>query len=272
MVRHVDVLARVVSLHTYPIKGCAGTARTVAQVERRGLALDRAWMVVDSEGQFMTQREIPRLSLVTPTVDGDQLNVTIASVGATNVPLKRVERSLRTVTVWRDSCLAVDEGDVVADLLSEHLGRAVRLVRMAERHVRDVPGSDAETGFADAFPLLVISEASLADLNARIVDRGGQAVPMERFRPNIVVNSCEAYAEDSWGEVQVGDVSFAMAGPCERCTVTTIDQSTGFPVHGGEPLATLAAYRRGPGGVIFGQNAVHRGLGVVSATEPVHRA
>jgi uncharacterized protein len=272
MVRHVDILARTTSLLTYPIKGCAGISHTAAEVGRRGLAFDREWMVVDSDGQFVTQRQAPSLSLITPTLTDEALQVAVLGVGNVVVPLKRTHRDLRLVTVWRDTCAATDEGDEVAALLSEHIGRNVRLVRMAEDHERGVPGTNAETGFADAFPLLVISEASLADLNGRIADLGGQAVPIGRFRPNIVVGGCAAYAEDSWEAVRIGDVSLEMAGPCERCTVTTVDQSTGTPVEGGEPLATLATYRRGRGGVVFGQNAVHRGVGVVSVREPVHVA
>jgi uncharacterized protein len=268
----MSVLARVRSLHTYPIKGCAGTADTTATVGRRGFAFDREWMVVDEDGQFITQRQEPSLARVRPTLRDDLLTIGIDAVGAVAIELDRSRGSSRLVSVWRDRCVATDEGDEVAALLSEHLGRQARLVRMADGHRRGVPGTDSETGFADAFPLLIISKASLADLNTRIVECGGQAVPMERFRPNIVLDGCEAHAEDAWSDIKIGEVTFQMAGPCERCTVTTVDQSTGAVLPGGEPLATLATYRRGQGGVIFGQNAVHRGAGVVNAMEPVHAA
>ena len=268
----MNVLARAVSFHTYPVKGCAGTADTTATVAKRGLAFDREWMVVDSDGQFITQRHAPSLALVRPTLRDGVLMISIDTVGAVKIPLDQPFRDSRFVTVWRDHCAAIDEGNEVASLLSEHLGRQARLVRMADGHERSVRGTDAETGFADAFPLLIISQASLADLNARIVERGGTPVPMERFRPNIVVDCCEAYAEDGWGDITIAGVTFQMSGPCERCNVTTVDQSTGTVVPGGEPLATLATYRRGEGGVTFGQNAVHRGVGVVDAVEPVHAA
>ena len=265
-------LARVVSLHSYPIKGCAGTSHSVATVDRRGLAFDRAWMITDGDGQFVTQRQAPRLALITPTLEREQLNVQIVGVGAVTVPLETMSSGTKLVTVWGDRCVARDEGDDVAALLREHLGQTARLVRMSERHVRAVPGSNAQTGFADAFPLLVISTSSLADVNARIVDRGGQAVAMERFRPNVVVDGCEAYAEDRWADVMVGDVALTMAGPCERCTVTTVDQASGTVTAGGEPLATLATYRRGRDGVVFGQNAVHRGAGTIAVADTVRSA
>jgi uncharacterized protein YcbX len=178
------------------------------------------------------------------------------------------EGQTREVLVWRDRCAAVDQGDEVAEWLSRFLRRPCRLVRMAEDHVRRVDPvyavSEADqVGFADGYPFLIISEESLADLNARLA----QPLLMNRFRPNIVVRGGAAYAEDGWCRVRIGGIEFSLVKACARCAITTTDQATAQV--GREPLATLATYRRVERGVLFGQNAIHAATGAIRVGDPL---
>jgi uncharacterized protein YcbX len=167
------------------------------------------------------------------------------------------------VSVWKsENLLAEDCGDTAATFLSDFLSTRCRLVRIGEKFLRPMLKAAARPGdivtFADAFPFLIISESSLTNLNDRLAERGEEALPMNRFRPNLVVDDCSAFAEDTWARFQIGDVIFRTGGACVRCIVTTTDQETAE--RGKEPLRTLAIYRRDvkdPTGVIFGQNLIH---------------
>jgi hypothetical protein len=177
------------------------------------------------------------------------------------------------VRVWDDTCEAWDEGDAAAAFLSAFLGTPARLMRMADSWVRpvdeDYAPQPAQTGFADAFPLLVLSEASLAELNRRIELRGRRTVSMDRFRPNLVVTGCEPFAEDRWRTIRVGAVLLDLVKSCARCAITTVDQARGLVPDHEEPLATLATFRREGDKVLFGRNAVHRGPGRISVGDLV---
>ncbi len=228
-----------------------------AALDRFGLVGDRRFLVVDEHGQFLTQRTRPKLALIEPLAHADTL-----ALKAPGRPSLRIAAapppgspSLQVV-VWRDTVAAVDLGPEVAAWLGDYLESPARLVAMPAEFSRPIrkptayPGD--ETAFADAFPLLIISEASLADLN----DRLDEPLPMDRFRPNLVVRDCPAFAEDSWRRIRIGDVVLRAAGPCARCVVTTTDQRT--LERGKEPLRTLARYRRSADGdVNFGQNCIH---------------
>lgn len=244
------------SLIYYPIKACRGLEVGCAQVERMGLELDRRMMIVTSEGEFLTQREYPRLAHVTPTLqDGtltlfapgyDSIRLTIQSVG---IPLP--------VDIWHSKGVhAIDQGEEAAQWFSDWLGTSVRLVHLADGYKRKLNPQyavheDDHTGFADGYPILLISEESLQDLNTRLTDG---PVPMNRFRPNLVVRGCEPYAEDTWNKIKIGDVELAVVKPCPRCVVTTIDKET--LEQGKEPLKTLGKYRKHELGAIFGQNII----------------
>ena len=243
------------SLIYYPIKACRGFEVDAAKVERMGLEHDRRMMVVTPEGGFLTQREFPRLALVTPKLqngtvelsapDFDSIQVGIQSRG-TPVP----------VSVWRSKNVkAIDQGEEAAEWFSEWLHTPVRLVHLAEGYKRRVNADYAvspgdHTGFADGYPILLTSEEGLQDLNARLET----PVPMNRFRPNMVVRGCEPFAEDSWNRIRVGDVELAVVKPCARCVVTTIDKTTLETSK--EPLKTLGKYRKHKLGAIFGQNVI----------------
>ncbi len=227
--------AAIAGLFVYPVKGCRGVAVNAATATVRGLVAgtlaDREWMIVDANGRFVTQREHPRLAMV---------------------------------VVWRSTASAIDAGDEPARWLSAYLGAAARLVRFAPEHVRAcnpefVGTSGAHTMFADGYPLLVISQASLDELNRRLAAHGERALPMNRFRPGVVVAGLEPHDEDHVDTIAIAGLTLRMVKPCVRCRVTTTDQDDASV--GDEPLATLAAYRMSErfGGVTFGMNAIVAG-------------
>jgi uncharacterized protein len=258
----------VTGLFVYPVKSCAGTALETAEIDARGIRHDREFMVVDAAGQFLTQRQLPRMALIRPTRSADGLELT--APGMPRLWLTpRTNGPRRAVTVWRDCVVAIDQGQPAADWLSTYLEMPCRLVRQADDAIRPVDAEFAtrptdEVSFADGYPLLLISEESLADLNARLA----VSLPMNRFRPNVVVRGAEtAYAEDGWAQVSIGQVTFSLVKACARCAITTTDQTTAE--RGLEPLATLATYRRVERGVLFGQNMIHHSRGAVRVGDPV---
>lgn len=259
-------LIRVSGLAVYPVKSCRGIVLEEAVVGATGFDLDRQWMVVDAGGRFLSQREAPELAHIEVAVGGGELTLNAPALPALTVPLEGPYGRERTVAVWQDRCAAVDAGDSAARWLEEHLGRRARLVRMAGAGSRPMIGAavpGTAVSFADAFPFLLVSEASLDELNRRLET----PVPMNRFRPNIVVAGCAPHAEDGWRRVSIGEVVFRVAKPCARCVITTTDQRTGE--RGPEPLRTLASYRTVGGKVLFGQNLVHEGRGVVRVGDRV---
>ncbi len=254
-------MIHVSGLYVYPVKSCGGIQVDAALVTATGFQWDRRWMVVGEDGRFLSQREHPRLALVRVRLAGDRLLLSAPHLSDLHVPLQRDGESPVRVTVWRDECDAVDEGAAAAAWFSDHLGAGVRLVRLAGDDARPLGSTAAQPGdrvsFADAYPFLLLSEGSLQQLNNRL----NLPVPMDRFRPNIVVDGCRPHAEDDWGTVRVGEVDFAVAKSCVRCVITTNNQQTGE--RGREPLQTLATYRLQDGQILFGQNLVHRGAGTV---------
>jgi uncharacterized protein YcbX len=245
------------ALHVYPVKSCRGLSVDGATVTDAGLEYDREWMIVSPEGRFLTQRELPRLALVGTRLEPACLQLTAPDRTPLDVPLDARGRSLE-VSVWRDRCRGIDQGDAAADWLSDFAGRPVRLVRFepGQRRASDrtwTGSIDAYSRFSDGFALLAISVASLADLNSRLPS----PLPMDRFRPNLVLDGLVAYGEDTVGDLATGDIRLRPVKPCARCSVTTVDQATGI-VSGDEPLSTLKTYRWNEAlrGVTFGQNVV----------------
>jgi len=256
-----DVRRRVDGLYCYPVKSCRGASLDTAIVGPRGIAADRQWMVVDEEGEFLTQRALPRMALVSPRLIDVGLELTAPGMPPLSVsPSVQPERT--RVTVWEERCAAVEEGRDAAEWLSTFLEVPCRLVRMPDDEVRRVDPRyatpDDQVGFADGFSFLLTSRASLDDLNQRLP----APLPMNRFRPNIVVAGSEAFEEDRWKRIRIDGITFAVVKPCARCAITTTDQDTGERSH--EPLRTLATFRRVAGrGVMFGQNLVHDRAGVL---------
>jgi uncharacterized protein YcbX len=247
-------------LFVYPIKACAGIALERAAVVARGLALDRRYMLIDRSDRFVTQREVPRLCLVSTALEDSRLLLAAPGAPTLTLPqaLDEAENERTGYQVWDDtgSALCHNAG---SRWFSDFLNDDVRLVYMPESERRAVNPKRARAGdivsFADAYPFLVISEASLADLNSRLE----APLEMRRFRPNLVLAGCEPFAEDAFKTLSIGNVSFRAVKRCDRCAVTTVDPITGE--RGKEPLRTLARYRQAEGKVWFGMNLIHDGSG-----------
>lgn len=251
---------RIEALNIYPIKSCKGIALSSANLTDTGFAQDRRWMLVNPSGRFLTQRELPRMALVEVALAADSIRLSASDVAPLEVST-RGRHAHQTVTVWRDTLQALDEGDAAAEWCSSFLGMPVRLVRFdpEARRVcnREWTGEvEALNMFSDGYSILLISEASLADLNSRL-PTGVGPLPMNRFRPNIVVSGLDAYGEDRIHELRGNGIRLRVVKPCVRCSITTTDQSIGV-AKGDEPLRTLKSYRWNAElrGVCFGQNAI----------------
>ena len=255
-------------LFVYPVKSLGGIEVREAEAGARGFRHDRRWMLVDDRGVFMTQRGHPRMSLVRVRVEGDRLSLGAPGMPDLDLPLDPEPGggTLRTV-VWGDEVEAISCGREASSWLSGFLGTGCRLAYMPEESERGVDphyGRDGDlVGFADGFPFLLLSQASLDDLNARLKE----PVPVDRFRPNIVFSGCEPYAEDGWRGVRIGEVPFRAVKRCARCSVTMVDQARG--TRGKEPLRTLARYRRVGNQVFFGQNAIPDSPGTIRVGDGV---
>lgn len=257
----------------YPIKSCAGLSLPHALLTTAGLATgngqicDREWMVVDANGGYMTQRDFPRMALVTPTLRDDTLALAFPGMPALALALARPDPELepaptRRVHIWDESLPAIDCGDASAAWFSAALGVPCRLVRFHAGAVREVSrqwtaGVAATTLFSDGFPVLVIGQGSLDDLNEKLRGAGRAALPMNRFRPNVVIDGIEAFEEDYTETFQIGEVTLKPVKPCPRCPMPSIDQATGE--FGPDPLEILQSYRAKPeldGALCFGMNAI----------------
>jgi uncharacterized protein YcbX len=256
------------ALHIFPVKSCAPLVLDVAMVEPRGLRHDRRWIVTDAACRFLTGRQHPRLTLLRVTPHGEALQVS-----APNMPALLLEvpasRERIDVTVWANTVPALPASAEVDAWISAFLGMPARMAYMDDACARPVnpdysmPGD--EVSFADAFPLLLISQSALDALNAKLQ----KPVPMLRFRPNLVVANTAPHAEDGWKRIRVGAVEFDLVKPCSRCVFTTVDFERGAFDPSGEPLRTLTTYRRTDRGVTFGQNVIPRGLGTLRVGDEV---
>jgi len=278
----------VTALNVYPVKGLKGIALREARCTDRGIEHDRRFMVVDPGGQFLSQREHPKMATVWTEIDGDTLALSAPDLGELRLPLRPEGKSKARVQVWRSTCDAVTVSQQADEWLSDYLGFACALVYMPDDSKRfsnpDFGGTGNRVGFADGYAYLVTNEASLADLNAKLLAKDHAALPMNRFRPNIVVTGAAAFAEDEWDKLRfapLGPLDSRLRGndgaesvvlravkPCGRCQVTTTDQATG-EVRGPEPLATLATYRENELGVRFGMNLVTLEEGTIRVGDTV---
>jgi len=241
-------------LYRYPVKSFKGEAVETLPIDPTGPRHDRQWMLVTPQGRFLTQRELPRLALIEPKVHGTGLRLSAPGMPELETG-PATDRSLE-VQVWNDRCPARLMADPVHRWLGEFLDLDCRLVYLPEEAARQVdlayarPGD--KTAFSDGFPELLISEASLDDLNRRLP----RPLPMVRFRPNLVVSGCEPYAEDHWKRIRIGELEFRVVKPCSRCVIPTVNPETGER-EGNEPLKTLMTYRKQGNKVFFGQNLLH---------------
>jgi uncharacterized protein YcbX len=243
-------------LAIHPVKSAAGITCERVRLGPCGLEHDREWMIVDAAGRFVTQREEARLALLKVAIADGRLHLANPEGEGPSLALDH-EGALREVTVWRAQCAAFDAGDEAAQFLSGWLGRDLRLVRFDARRQRLsnhdwTGGRDVPNRFSDGYPLLVLSQASVDDLAARV----GRPLPVERFRANLVIDGVAPYAEDAAGAMVAGAARFTLTKACTRCVITTIDHQRGER-DGEEPLRTLRGYRHDKAlrGVVFGRNA-----------------
>ena len=263
-------MAKVSGLYIYPIKSCAGIEVQAFRLDALGPQLDRRFMLVDAQGDFISQRKEPRLSQVVPTLTPTLLLVKAPGMQTLKLPLSlRDDGRVAQVSLWEYAGPAIEADSSVHDWFSAWLNRPCRLVYMPYAQLREIDRryspEPAYTAFGDAFPELLISQASVDDLSQRVP--GQPKLPVERFRPNILISGCDAYAEDDWKRIRIGGVPFDVVKPCERCVVTSVDPATSEA--GKEPLATLATYRKRDGKVMFGQNCIHRELGTIRVGDAV---
>lgn len=247
-------------LYRYPMKSTQGENLLASLVFPAGLPWDRAFMVADLAGEMITGRTHPALVQVLARVTDDVLHLSLPQRSTLALPLHLFSRPV-LAAVWGTSFTAWGGACVVDELLTAFLGKPAQLLFCGEQQQRRVKAApDVSLGFADGYPLLLIGQASLDDLNQRLA----QPVTMANFRPNLVVSAAAAFAEDSWRRIRIGEVTFRIAKPCERCVFTTVDPISGIKNPQQEPLRTLASYRKTPAGVLFGQNVIAENSGEIA--------
>ncbi len=262
-----QVELRISRIAVYPVKSLAGTYPNQVRVVETGLDHDREWMIVDREGVFLTQRQHPEMACIPVAVEGNVLRLEIPRVEPVEIPVIE-SGATSSVRVWNDRCEAVDQGDHAAEILSDFLGRSCRLVRMSidSRRVLKARGRSVprpRLGFVDSYPITLISERSLADLNSRL----DVPVEMNRFRPNLVVGGGSPFQEDEWQRIRIGSGMYRVVSDCIRCEIPSIDQATGEKQV--EPLETLESYRSGPKGPRFGRKLVHESPATIRVGDEV---
>lgn len=250
-------------LYVYPIKSLGGFEISSAKLTDRGFEHDLRWMLVDEQHQFLTQRDFPQMALLRTAIQANELTVYEKGneMDKIHVNLYPTGSNMIRVQVWDDMCEAIELSDEVDQWFSQKLNRVCKLVYMPDDSKRKVDAdyakADELTGFSDAFPVLMIGQASLDDLNSRLET----PVPMNRFRPNIVFTGGSPFEEDTMKHFQINGIDLYAVKPCARCVVTTTDQETGIIAK--EPLKTLSTYRTGNNKVYFGQNILYRNEGMI---------
>ena len=246
----------------YPVKSASEISLKNSNLEQRGLAHDRRWMVVDDSAQFITQRTSPEMALLKTEIVDRTLRLNAPGMAELQLPLFQTEGIPQMVEIWEDRCEALAADKQAESWISDYLGKRCNFVFMPDHSNRQVDQDYAigrnQVAFSDGFPLLLISESSLFDLNRRVPEE----ITMKRFRPNLVVKNTDPYQEDNWEAIRIGDCELQIVKPCSRCVLTTVDPETG-KFSGREPLKTLAKYRKFNGKVVFGQNLIPRSSGKI---------
>ena len=255
-------------IHFYPIKSLAGIQVQRWPIDKNGLLYDRKWMLVDDQQQFLSQRRLPKMALITPRIERDQLIVSAPGQRDLRIPLQPAAGDSIEVAIWRDRCIAKTVSELANIWFSKFLQAKCQLVYLPDNSRRQVDQRYAmpsdQTAFSDGFPFLIVSENSLNELNTELP----APVGIERFRPNLVIADCDSYAEDSWRRISVNGIEFRLPKPCSRCSVPGIDPETG--IGGEEPLATLSRLRQWENQIYFGQNALHDTDGELVVGNVVH--
>ncbi len=262
-------MIKVSEINIYPIKSLGRISKKKISVERKGLADDRCFMLVDNNNQFITQRKHPSLALISVSQHENDFLIEAPNIDGLLVSINDFTKKLQSVTIWKDICSVLIANKTINQWFSEYIGFEVSLVaydNLNPRATDPLFSSESDiVSFADGFPILVISQASLDDLNSRLIN----PVTMQRFRPNIVVEGCDAFDEDQWRDITIGNVKLDAVKICSRCVLTTIDPETGIKDEDSEPLRTLSQYRKNikgiksEKGVFFGINLIPRGVGKI---------
>ena len=264
----MKVPIEISELWIYPIKSLGGIQVLEAFVSDRGFQYDRRWMLVDETNKFLSQREYPNLALLQVALQDNGLKVYLKHKPEERIHIPFLENATSLqVQVWDDTCYAWQYPNTINDFFSDYLRQKVRLVYMPQTSKRQVENKYAKNGeitsFSDGYPFLLIGQSSLNDLNARL----SEPIPMNRFRPNIVFSGADAFEEDIWHSFKIQGIEFFCAKPCARCVVTTISQETAK--QGKEPLKTLSTYRKIGNKILFGQNLLHKGQGVIRVKDNI---
>ncbi len=261
-------MVTISELNIYPVKSMSGISLQSSYIDAMGLQYDRRWMLVSPDGKFITQRSHPQMALIQPRIENNQLVLSSFGLDDHYVPAADESSPDIKVQVWDDIVDAKHLSSETDQWIEQTIGEACQLVYMPDNVFRQCDTTYAKqgdrTGFSDGFPLLLISEASLVNLNGKLET----PVPMKRFRPNLVVKGCEAFAEDNWKKFAVNGVSFRVVKPCSRCIITTVDPVIGM-ITSPEPLQTLASYRKQGDNIIFGQNVVQDTTGNIKIGDVV---
>lgn len=259
--------AKIHALHIYPVKSCQGIQLQSAELVDTGFKHDRHWMLIDRQGQFLSQRQLPNMARIKTRLTPQTLIVSSHENDELEIPIRQNADRLTTIKIWNDSCRAAFVSDTASQWFSDCLHTHCDLVFLPQTEKRRVDPEYARTnqivGFADGFPLLIISRASIDVLN----DRLQQEVSIDRFRANIIIDGCEAHAEDRWSQISVNGINIQLAKPCSRCVIPSINQQTAQK----HPsiLKTLASYRRRDGKIYVGQNGLHLSTGTLSCGQQV---
>ena len=258
---------QISGLYVYPIKSCGGISLQKSTVDAKGLKYDRNWMLVDVDGLYVTQRKFPKMALIKTIIDANDLIISANRMTDLKVGIKETTGETVTVKVWNDVCESLTVSSAANEWFSDFLDKNLRLVYMPDNFIRPVDPNystgPARTAFTDGFPILLISQGSLDDLNSHLET----PVPMDRFRPNIVVSGTVPYEEDGWKSIKAGGVQMNVVKPCARCVITTTDQQTAQRSR--EPLTTLTKYRTHNKKVIFGQNVIHQSTGTLKVGDTI---
>lgn len=255
----------VSQLSIYPLKSASGNSLMRMYLGAMGPSFDRRWMVVRPEGTAVTQRQYPRMCLIGTALKNNALS--LSAPGMPRVDVERPSEDMLQSEVWGSEVSGQDCGEVVAQWLSQYLGLEARLIYMADDYQRlvdqDYASNRELVGFADGFPLLICSDASLQNFNSHL----NKSISMDRFRPNIVIAGCEPYAEDRWKKIRIAGIEITLAKPCSRCVMPSIDQQTG--IKDNAVLDALNTYRRQQGKTYFGQNGLYLKQGVLKVGDAV---
>lgn len=262
-----DILLNVSRLYCYPVKSCGCVELESVRVDRRGIAFDRQWMVVDERGVFVTQRQIPAMAQITPQFVGETLMLTAPRMRPLILMLYGARGERLEVKVWNSDCAGIDQGEGPARWFTEYLSKTkpgkYRLLRFDEEYKRCAKTGEAELAFGDGYPFLVTSAPSLSDLNSRL----GERITMDRFRPNIII-ACEvAYLEDQIALMQIRDVVFQGMSQCARCNIINTNQETAEVDD--EPFRVLRSFRNTEKGPVFGRNFNHLKTGIIRQFDKV---